>query len=301
VLPHQKNSLRLFRLTGIQVSMHWSWFLVAIYQISDRGGARYPSLGWNIAEYLALFLIVLMHEFGHSLACRSVGGRADDIVLWPLGGVAYVAPPQRPGAVLWSIAAGPLVNVVLVPLLVVLMLAADAAGWTATMPGLGRFLLYLSFINIALLVFNVLPVYPLDGGQMLRALLWFWLGRARSLHIASIIGFFGVAGLVVWAVAARSIWIGLLAGFAFMRCWDGFRQAKAQLALAELPRHPIAACPACHTAPPAQARLVCAACKASFDPFVTGGVCPQCQAAHGAIQCGQCGEVRPVASWVTRG
>ena len=56
-----------------------------------------------------------MHEFGHALACRQVGGKANQIMLWPLGGVAYVSPPQRPGAMLWSIAAGPLVNVVLVP------------------------------------------------------------------------------------------------------------------------------------------------------------------------------------------
>jgi Zn-dependent protease len=68
-------------------------------------------------EYLALFSIVLMHEFGHALACRQVGGTADQILLWPFGGVAYVNPPQRPGAMLWSIAAGPLVNVALFPLL----------------------------------------------------------------------------------------------------------------------------------------------------------------------------------------
>jgi Zn-dependent protease len=87
---------------------------VAYYEINQRSG-RYTSLTWNVLEYLALLLIVLLHEFGHSLACRQVGGQADRIVLWPLGGVAYVQPPQRPGATLWSIAAGPLVNVALIP------------------------------------------------------------------------------------------------------------------------------------------------------------------------------------------
>ena len=71
---------------------------------------------WSVLECLALFLIVLIHEFGHQLACRQVGGKTHDIILWPLGGVAYVSPPQRPGAQLWSIAAGPLVNVVLFPM-----------------------------------------------------------------------------------------------------------------------------------------------------------------------------------------
>ena len=60
----------------------------------------YSSLTWNVLEYLSLFLIVMLHEFGHSLACRQVGGQANQIVLWPLGGVAYVNPPQRPGATL---------------------------------------------------------------------------------------------------------------------------------------------------------------------------------------------------------
>jgi Zn-dependent protease len=112
----RQGSIRLFRFSEIDVFLHWSWFLLAFYEINARKG-RYSSIGWNVAEYLALFLIVTLHEFGHSLACRQVGGQANQIVLWPLGGVAYVNPPQRPGATLWSIAAGPLVNVVLAPII----------------------------------------------------------------------------------------------------------------------------------------------------------------------------------------
>jgi Zn-dependent protease len=81
---------------------------------SEAATAGIPP-SWSIAEYLGLFLIVLTHEFGHAMACRQVGGTANRIMLWPLGGVAYVDPPQRPGAMLWSIAAGPLVNVALIP------------------------------------------------------------------------------------------------------------------------------------------------------------------------------------------
>ena len=112
----QRGSIRLFRVSGIDVFLHWSWFLVAVYEINARAG-RYSSVAWNVLEYLALFAIVLTHEFGHALACRSVGGTANRILLWPFGGVAYVDPPQRPGAMLWSIAAGPLVNVALFPVL----------------------------------------------------------------------------------------------------------------------------------------------------------------------------------------
>src|SRR6185369_4704585 len=142
-----------------------------------------------------------MHEFGHSLACRSVGGQADQIVLWPLGGVAYVAPPPRPGATLWSIAAGPLVNVVLLPILTVLRVLSRSLGWAESMPDAHALLRAVWLINLVLLLFNLLPIYPLDGGQILRSLLWFVLGRARSLLVATILGFVGVIafiGLAIW-------------------------------------------------------------------------------------------------------
>ncbi len=90
----RQGSIHLFRFSGIDVFLHWSWFLVAAYEIQTRKGS-YSSVTWNVLEYLALFLIVMIHEFGHALACRQVGGRADRIVLWPLGGVAYVDPPPR--------------------------------------------------------------------------------------------------------------------------------------------------------------------------------------------------------------
>jgi len=91
----RQNAIPLFRFNGIQLSLHWSWFLVAAYEISERQ-RTYSSVTWNVLEYLALFLIVMFHEFGHALACRQVGGEANQIVLWPMGGVAYVSPPQRP-------------------------------------------------------------------------------------------------------------------------------------------------------------------------------------------------------------
>ena len=135
--------------------------------------------------------IVLLHEFGHALACRQVGGQANQIVLWPLGGVAYVAPPPRPGATLWSIAAGPLVNVALAPFLGVLWWLGHASGWAETIRTAINLLRRFASLT-GLLIFNMLPIYPLDGGQILQSLLWFVLGRARSLMVTVVIGFIGV-------------------------------------------------------------------------------------------------------------
>jgi Zn-dependent protease len=217
------GSFRLFRVAGIQVYVHWSWILVAYFEIGNRIN-KYHSMTWNVVEYLTLFGIVLLHEFGHALACRQVGGQADRIMLWPLGGVAFVQPPQRPGAVLWSIAAGPLVNVFLLPVTIAAFVLANLAGLGGAYPDFLRYLLSIAIINLGLLLFNLLPIYPLDGGQILQSLLWFVIGQARSLMVAGIIGLVGAAGVIVLAlVRLQDRWLALVAFFVAWQAWRGFR------------------------------------------------------------------------------
>ena len=298
MLPTRQASLRLFRFLGIDVFLHWSWFLVAAYEVTRRPQA-YSSFIWNILEYLALFGIVLMHEFGHALACRQVGGQAEQIILWPLGGVAYVAPPQRAGAMLWSIAAGPLVNVVLAPVLTTAVFLGPALGWGASLPNFFRWLTTVCVINWWLLVFNLLPIYPLDGGQILRSLLWFPFGRARSLLIASIIGFPCVGLLFLVAVFWVRDWLfGAVCLFILLNCWRGLNQARLLGTLAKLPRRQGFACPDCREAPLLGPAWRCARCQQPFDMFETQAVCPQCGAAYSAARCLDCGAAHPLAQWV---
>ncbi|MEO7599044.1 MAG: site-2 protease family protein [Opitutus sp.] len=297
--PTRKGSIRIFRLFGIDVFLHWSWFLVAVYSISDRI-PNYSSPVWGVLEYVALFAIVLMHEFGHSLACRSVGGTSDQIVLWPLGGVAYVAPPSRPGATLWSIAAGPLVNVALLPVIWTVGFLCARAGWTELNPDFRRFLTAVAYLNLVLLCFNLVPVYPLDGGQILRALLWFPLGKARSLLIATVIGFVGGAGLIALAVRYQSIWFGIMAFFLLSNCWQSFQHAKALRRLEQLPRHREFSCPACKSSPPVGAFWRCEACGQPFDVFATQGTCPKCSAMKSTAPCVDCGASSPLTAWQSR-
>ncbi len=297
MLPTRRGSFRLFRLFGIDVFLHWSWFLIALYKMRDSTHG-YSSPIWDIVEYLSLFLIVLMHEFGHALACRQVGGQANQIVLWPLGGVAYVAPPQRPGAMLWSIAAGPLVNVALSPIFLGLFLLARAGGWSNSMPDVYLFILVILLINTGLLVFNLLPIYPLDGGQILRSLLWFVFGRARSLMIAASIGFVGVVGLAVLAFYQQSIWIGIMCAFVFLNCWRGWVQARALSRVENAPRREGFACPSCKTPPPVGAFWGCGKCRKAFDTFETRAVCPHCGTQFATTSCPECGNLSPISDWV---
>jgi Zn-dependent protease len=296
-MPTSQGAIRLFRLAGIDVFLHWSWFVFALYEFQRAHAYRSPV--WNVAEYLALFVIVTLHEFGHSLACRQVGGNAERIVLWPLGGVAYVDPPQRPGATLWSIAAGPLVNVALVPVLVGLMWIGGSAGLAESSPDAAAWLEAVAIINVLLLAFNLLPVYPLDGGQILRSLLWFALGRARSLTVASVVGFAGVLGLLGLALRIGSFWIGILAAFVAMNCWQGFRHSRALSRLASLPRRTGYSCPSCRSAPPLGAFWACGQCGAPFDTFDTGGRCPSCGAVFRETRCVDCGRPGPIGAWAS--
>ena len=295
--PTNKSSFRIFTLAGISVYVHWSWFLVAVYSIKFRTN-EYSSVQWNVLEYLSLFLIVLLHEFGHQLACRQVGGKTHDIVLWPLGGVAYVSPPQRPGAQLWSIAAGPLVNVILLPVLFGSVLLISYLGWADTHSDAHELLSNILYINLGRLIFNLMPVYPLDGGQILRSLLWFVFGRANSLLIASIVGFVGVAGFIGMAIWAQSFWLGIMTVFLLMNCWSGLKQARALSRAAKLPRHAGFVCPSCRTSPPLGGLWRCGNCRKGFDTFLTRGICPYCQTQYTSTQCLECGSTCPMSDWI---
>ncbi|MEM6854835.1 MAG: site-2 protease family protein [Planctomycetota bacterium] len=230
-----QGSYRLFGFRGIDVFVHWSWFVAAFLLFNWTGG---QDLVGFLAIFCSLFGIIVLHEFGHALACRSVGGEAKHIVLWPLGGVAFVAPPPRPGAVLWSIAAGPLVNVALVPVFFGLyygIYGSLTLPIDATKPQ--AFLYIIASINTALLVFNMLPIYPLDGGQIVQSILWFFMGRAKSLRITAGIGLVigGFAFLTALLGLSSSIpilnWINplmllLLSAFIAWQAWNGFRVAR---------------------------------------------------------------------------
>ena len=319
-MPSRPGAIRLFQISGITVFLHWSWLLVAMYEISR--GESYSTPVWNVVEYVGLFVIITLHEFAHALACRSVGGRANQILLWPLGGIAYVDPPSRPGAILWSIAAGPLVNVALLPVLGSLTLLVSHS----LSPDVHALLRSLTFINMALLVFNLLPVYPLDGGQILGSLLWFIIGRARSIVVTAIIGLGGVAGIAFLALRSMSVWLGLIALYVGMRCLDSLRLAKFLKELAEAPTRSGFTCPSCHARPPIGQFWACTGCRAMFDVFdpsagaatppsdtttlsLSGeaapagaaelqmGLCPACHTQADGVRCLHCNAVTSAPDW----
>ena len=140
-------------------------------------------------------------------------------------------------------------------------------------------------------------MFPLDGGQILRSLLWFLLGPAWSLAVVTVLGFVGVVGLSLLALAEQSIWLGILAVFNLSNCWNGLHGAVRMMRAARAPRREDVTCPMCRAAPPVGPFWICSKCRRPFDIFETGAACPHCGAATATMRCGECGGASPIAGW----
>ena len=300
------GAFKLFKIFGITVFLHWAWFIIFLYIYELQMSSHiFTNPSWYVVVVLSLFAIVLIHEFGHALACRSVGGKAERIVLFPLGGIAFVQPPWRPGAMLWSIVAGPLVNVLLIP--VTIGLYSVAQGFFPRDSDAVKYFRILIFINQGLLIFNILPIYPLDGGKIFWSILWFFLGDARALKIASIIGVVGSIALVGYFLMQsgngdfNTIYLIALGAFLVMQAWGGFQQSKKLAAAAKIPRHAQYLCPSCRKPARCGDFWQCGNCQSRFDMFAGRGHCPSCGADYMNLQirCPECGNRSRVSDWFT--
>jgi Zn-dependent protease/CBS domain-containing protein len=193
-------SLPIARIAGIQLRIHVTFLLLiawlAFGYYSEGGSAAAAA---RVLFVLLLFLCVVLHEFGHAFAAKAYGINTPDITLLPIGGVARLERmPEKPSQELVVALAGPLVNVV-IALCLFLVIGSRGLISPMTMQS-GDFLANLLAINIALVLFNLLPAFPMDGGRVLRALLATRMNYARATQVAATIGqgfafLFGFAGL----------------------------------------------------------------------------------------------------------
>ncbi|MFG1181072.1 site-2 protease family protein [Xanthobacter sp. DSM 14520] len=189
-------SLTIGRLgeTAIRIHVTFLLFLVWIWAAYYRSGGS--SAAWEGVLFVALlFACVLLHELGHVFAARRYGVKTPDITLWPFGGIANLERiPEKPSQELVVAIAGPLVNVV-IALVLLVILSATLGGTDLTADNLAKIedprtsiLVKLAGANIFLVVFNLIPAFPMDGGRVLRALLAMRMGYSKATATAASIG-----------------------------------------------------------------------------------------------------------------
>ncbi len=225
---------------GIRVRIHWLFVVFVLSQVIFTLPRHQTGVGFVLPLMAALLVLVLLHEFGHCFACRRVGGTADEIVLWPLGGLAVCRPPHDWRAELWTTLGGPLVNAVLLPVFAGALIGVSGS-WRAAWPNpldLGGSILELEgaygsmpwwliglwslhIANLVLLGFNLLvPMYPMDAGRVLQCLLWRRVGYHRALWVTVHVGLAVATGMMlaglVLADGKMLLAIGLFGGVV---CW----------------------------------------------------------------------------------
>jgi stage IV sporulation protein FB len=242
------GSLPLGTYFGIQMRLHSSFLIFVLFEFlyaKARYGYGYQ---YTAVSLVVLFTIVVLHEFGHCFGARSMGGQADEILIWPLGGLATTRPPHRPWATFVTVAAGPGVNVLICvatgtalfalghwdfawanPLVAFGGGARFVDGKTYALLGpthLVGWLFSFFTVSTSMLFFNLLPIFPLDGGQMLQTILWKPMGYRRAMLFATITGMIGAVFGFFFGLYTNSVMLMFLSVAGFMTCFQMRRMLK---------------------------------------------------------------------------
>jgi stage IV sporulation protein FB len=221
-------SIKLFKIKGIEVKVHLTFVLIlvwAAYRWSISTGEGIQGALFGIAATLLLFVSVTLHELGHSFQALKYGVKVRDIILMPMGGVAQMEEiPEDPNKELRIAIAGPLVNFGIAALLIgigTLLNARALISLEELRDSLGQvswsgLLSYLTFANLMLGLFNLIPAFPMDGGRVLHALLAKKLTHAHATQIAAKIGQGFALLLGLWGFMSGSWTLVIIAIFVWM-------------------------------------------------------------------------------------
>lgn len=239
--------MKLGRIFGVEIGLHYSWFIIALLiTLSLAGHFRQhnpewgDSLSWGLAVMTALlfFAAIVAHELSHAVVAKSRGLPVRSITLFALGGVAQIEKEAEDAKTeFWMGIVGPITSLVIG---VICLGIAFVLGWTPPeFPSrpLPAMLMWLGYINIMLAVFNMIPGFPLDGGRVLRAIVWWITGDAkRATGIAARIGQLVAFGFIVFGVVRffggagfGGLWIAFIGWFLL----SASRESYAQVAITE--------------------------------------------------------------------
>ncbi|MGZ5513916.1 MAG: site-2 protease family protein, partial [Candidatus Aminicenantales bacterium] len=243
--------LTLFRIFGFEVKVDWSWLILGalivwslatgLFPVWYKGLDKADYWAMGIAGAVGLFLSIVFHELWHSLIARRFGLNMRGITLFLFGGVSEMADePPSPKAEFFLAVAGPISSVVLAAVLLAVSYLLTGPGPTTAVTGV---LNYLGYLNFVLAGFNLIPAFPLDGGRVLRAILWgAWNDLRRATRVATTVGAGLGAGLMFLGVVqffmGRSIggiWTFIIGMFVRSTARSSYRQLLFRRALEGVP------------------------------------------------------------------
>jgi len=242
-----KGTIRLIKVAGIPVYLHWSFFLVFLvvgfFSFNIYEGSKF--FFWFSALFLGVFMCVVLHEFGHALTARRYGVNTRDIILSPIGGIARLERlPDLPLQEFFIAIAGPLVNI---GIAIFLLLFNFTIGIGSSAPAMGDmeafleyllkgsfldfFFLSLLWTNFSLALFNFIPAFPMDGGRILRSLLSIPLGKMKATLIATRIAQIIAIGMVIFSFYNGMFILSLISLFIFLAAPQELKVVKMEAVL----------------------------------------------------------------------
>jgi Zn-dependent protease len=242
-----KAQIKLGRIFGVEIGLHYSWFLIALlitfslaghFQTNNPGWSDGLRWGVSIVTAILFFASIVVHELSHALVAKLRGLPVRSITLFALGGVAQIEKEAADAKTeFWMGIIGPITSFVIG---VVCLLITVAIGWTPPdfpQRPLPAMLMWLGLINIGLAIFNMIPGFPLDGGRVLRGIIWWITGNAkRATTIAARVGQFIAFAMIVYGVLQffrgtgfNGLWMVFIGWFLL----SASRESYAQMVITE--------------------------------------------------------------------
>jgi Zn-dependent protease/predicted transcriptional regulator len=239
--------IKLGRIFGVQLGLHYSWLIIALLVMLSLAGQFHsanPQWGGGTIWVTAIitgvlfFVAIILHELSHAAVAKARGLPVRSITLFALGGVAQIEKDAADAKTeFWMAIVGPIASVIIGVLCLLLAWALGWAPWGAPTTPAVAMLMWLGVINIALAIFNLIPGYPLDGGRVLRAIIWWSTGDVtRSTRIASVVGQFVAFTFIVFGIfrvfvgaGFGGLWIAFIGWFLL----DAARASYGQIVLTE--------------------------------------------------------------------
>lgn len=232
-----RGSWKLGSIRGISVHIHWTFWLIMIFYTLSAAATGGLGAGLYTALLVAaVFACVVAHEFGHAFTAAAFGIPTHDITLLPIGGIARLARmPEKPAHELAIAVAGPAVNVVIAGMLMIglPLLSLPGSEETAWMVLAADLVENLILANAVLVLFNMLPAFPMDGGRVLRSLIAMRTSHLRATEIAARIGRWMALAFIIGALVYGHIGLLLVGIFVFLSGTGELFEARRRRAMAQ--------------------------------------------------------------------